>query len=195
MANTGDEVQMRAALASVVARALRDIDRGAACRPKPHETEKLLAAADVVTLVRTGVDYDYRGAVIDAHAPEMPTRFAKQLVQVLRGACAVGLERCEALQLALRCARDSMPPLRLAILEDVVANPHSRTRDIRARVNKPYTTVDRQLQALHILGVLDCEEVEIPDRERSSWYYSVNERIDSTAIAYTRKVNTQTLET
>jgi hypothetical protein len=198
MANTGDEVQMRKALARVVADALRQIDPRRACRPGPEETNALLAAADVVTLVRTGVDYDYRGAVIDNHDPEMPTRFAKQLVQVMRGACAVGLERSEALRLALRCARDSMPPLRLAILEDVAANPHSRTKDIRQRVNKPYTTVDRQLQALHILGALECEEVELPGRDghsKSSWYYSVSERIDPAVLASSRFVTTHTEDT
>ena len=80
----------------------------------------------------------------------MPTRFAKQLVHVLRGACAVGLDRTQALRLALRCARDSMRPLRLAILEDVAANPRTRTHDVRQRLNKPRNTVDRQLQALHM---------------------------------------------
>ena len=49
------------------------------------EMAVLLAAADLVTLARAGVDYDYQGNVIDAHAPEMPTRFAKQLAQVVYG--------------------------------------------------------------------------------------------------------------
>jgi hypothetical protein len=182
MANTGDELRMRAALAQVVAGVLSQVQPDAAIRPTPAETDQLLAAADVVTRCRTGVDYDYRGDVIDAHAPEMPTRLAKQLIQVLRGACAVGLPREQALQLALRCARDSMPPLRLAIVEDVAANPHTRCRDVRQRLNKPYNTVDRQLQALHMLGVLDCDEVEDASRHRSSWYYSVNSEINVRAI-------------
>ena len=37
-----------------------------------------------MTLCRTAVDYDYQGNPIDANAPEMPTRFAKQLVQIMR---------------------------------------------------------------------------------------------------------------
>ena len=57
------------------------------------EGERLLVAADLVTLARTGVDYDYKGDVIDAHAPEMPTRFMKQLVQVVRAAVAIGMDR------------------------------------------------------------------------------------------------------
>jgi hypothetical protein len=39
-------------------------------------------------VARTGVEPDYKGEVIDAHAPEMPTRFAKQLAQLVRGAHA-----------------------------------------------------------------------------------------------------------
>lgn len=75
--NTGHEVQMRAELAAAVATVV-----DAMTSPEPvtvAETDVLLAAADLVTLARTGVEYDYRGDVIDAHAPEMPTRFAKQL--------------------------------------------------------------------------------------------------------------------
>lgn len=118
------------------------------------------ASADVVTLARTGVDFDYRGDVIDAHAPEMPTRFVKQLYQLIRGATAIGLSRPDAMRLAIRCARDSMPPLRLAILDDVARFPGTLTRDVRKRLGKPRATVDRQLQALHMLGVLTCNEEE-----------------------------------
>jgi hypothetical protein len=182
MANIGDEVRMRETLADAVAQILTTVTRHAIIRPTPDETTQLLTVANVVTICRTGVDFDYRGAVIDCHAPEMPTRFAKQLLQVFRGACAVGMPRDQALALALRCARDSMPPLRLAILEDVAANPHARTKDIRQRLNKPSTTVDRQLQALHMLGALDCDEVEDATRQRSSWYYHVNHDLNIAAI-------------
>ena len=46
-----------------------------------------------MTLARTAVERDYRGDVIDAHAPEMPTRFAKQLAQMVRGGVAIGMDR------------------------------------------------------------------------------------------------------
>ena len=113
----------------------------------------------------------------------MPTRFAKQLVQVLRGACAIGLDRERALRLALRCARDSMPPLRLAILEDVAAHPGARTPDVRRRLNKPRNTVDRQLQALHMLGVLTCEELEQSGKQGTMWRYYVTEGINPSVLS------------
>jgi hypothetical protein len=53
----------------------------------------------VVTLARTGVEIDYRGDVIDSHAPEMPTRFAKQLTMLMRGGIAIGMPRIDALTL------------------------------------------------------------------------------------------------
>lgn len=182
--NTGDEEQMRAELAATVGRALRAVNPTDALTPTDEERDRLLAAADIVTLARTGVDYDYRGDVVDAHAPEMPTRFAKQLTQVMRGAAAIGLDRRAALRLAIRCARDSMSPLRLAILLDVAANPCTLVKDVRRRLDKPRATVDRQLQALHILNVLACDEEDGTHRGQAvtRWRYRLADGINITAL-------------
>jgi hypothetical protein len=179
--NTGQEEAMRKHLSETVAAVLARVTPTHAITVTEPECDRLIAAADVVTRCRTAVDFDYRGDVIDAHAPEMPTRFAKQLTQILRGAVATGLDREDALRLALRCARDSMPPIRLEILEDVAAHPHAPTTDIRQRLNKPRNTVDRQLQALHLLGVLDCDEVEVA-AGRSRWFYSVAADINPASL-------------
>jgi hypothetical protein len=183
--NTGHEERMRRELAEAAAGVLAGIDTSRVpAELTTEETEILIEAANIVTLVRTGVDFDYRGDVIDAHAPEMPTRFAKQLGQIVRGAIALGMDRRDSLALAIRCARDSMPPLRLAILDDVAANPGSPTKDVRKRLAKPRATIDRQLQALHILNVLDVDEEPIMhgDTERTIWRYTVSPSIDPRAI-------------
>ena len=181
--NTGSEDRMRRELATAAAGVL------AGMRTEPTvlsdaETDVLLSAADLVTLARTGVEYDYRGDVIDAHAPEMPTRFAKQLAQVVRGGVAIGIDRTATLRLAIRCARDSMPPLRLAIIDDVAKYPESSTQEIRKRLAKPRATVDRQLQALHMLGVLDCDEQEmhLAGKDVTRWYYRLSDGIEPTAL-------------
>jgi hypothetical protein len=139
-----------------------------------------------VTLARTGVEYDYRGDVIDAHAPEMPTRFAKQLTQIVRGAAAIGMHRANALRLAIRCARDSMPPLRLAIIDDLSAHPYSTPTEVRKRLGKPRATVDRQLQALHMLGVLTLDEAQVITRTK--WHYSLAADIDPSALVVPDKL-------
>jgi hypothetical protein len=161
-----------------------------------YEIGVLLAAADLVTLTRTGVEFDYQGRVIDAHAPEMPTRFAKQLTQVIRGGVAIGMGRADALRLAIRCARDSMPPLRLAIVDDLAANPPSALADVRRRIDKPRSTVDRQLQALHMLGVLDVDEVDeltLDGKSVTRWVYRLADGMDPDALnadKVTRNVGT-----
>jgi len=181
--NAGSERVMRAELADAVA----GVIAGMNLEPitvTDAETDVLIAAADLVTLARTAVEYDYRGDVIDAHAPEMPTRFAKQLTQIVRGAVAVGMNRGEALRLAIRCARDSMPPLRLAIIDDLAARPRSTSADVRKRVDKPRNTVDRQMQALHMLGVLTVDEVKYTAGadERTRWFYSLANGINPGAL-------------
>lgn len=179
--NTGQEKRMRTELAEAVSKVLVTMTAPIADL-SPQETETLLAAADLVTLARTGIEYDYRGDVIDAHAPEMPTRFAKQLAQVVRGGVAIGMDRAEALRLALRCARDSIPPLRLALLEDLATNPDSATSEVRKRLDKPRATVDRQLQALHMLGLLTCRDQQYTSTEKVKWYYTLAEGMDPNVL-------------
>jgi predicted transcriptional regulator len=148
------------------------------------QVDQILQAADIVTLARTGVEIDYRGDVIDAHAPEMPTRFARQLTQVLRGAQAIGMDASEAMELVIRCARDSMPPLRLAILEDIGKHPDSRIIDVRRRLQRPRATADRALQALHVLGLLTCreEEDQRDDGPRYVRHYSLSPTVKLTCL-------------
>jgi hypothetical protein len=141
---------MRQELASAVAGLIGAVNKGDYPLTE-NEEMRILRAADLVTLARTAVEVDYRGDVIDAHDPEMPTRFAKQLVQIMRGGVAIGMAREAALALVIRCARNSMPQLRLSILEDLAANLDSRIVDIRRRLQKPWTTIDRTLQGLHTL--------------------------------------------
>lgn len=183
ISNTGCEILMREELSEAVAGVMAGM-RKPTIVISPEETNLLLAAADIVTLSRTGVEYDYRGDVIDAHAPEMPTRFAKQLAQVVRGGVTIGMARPDALRLAIRCARDSMPPLRLMILDDVAANPGTTTAEVRKRLGKPRATVDRQLQALHMLNVLEVEEEssEWAGKPSTVWHYQISPGIDPDAL-------------
>lgn len=157
--NTGREIDMRNELAEAVAGLLMTVDPQKVITLNDADRDTVLAAANVTTLCRTACEYDYRGDPIEAHAPEMPTRFAKQLTQIIRGGVAMGMEIDAAKRLAIRCARDSMPPLRLAILEDVWAHPGSQPAEVRERLDQPWSTVKRQLQSLYLLKVLTCQEI------------------------------------
>jgi len=181
--NTGSESAMRDELATAVADVVGGVDSDGAIELTGAERDRLMAAADIVCLGRTAVEFDYRSNPEYAHAPEMPTRFAKQLAQVLRGAVAVGMCRGEALRLAIRCARDSMPPLRLAIVDYLAEHPMSSTAEVRKGIKLPRNTVDRQLQALHMLGLLSCHEEEI-GVERYRWRYLLADGVDPSALVF-----------
>jgi hypothetical protein len=195
--NTGQEDTMRDELAKLAAGVIAGIDTGSTV-PTEAETQAILSAADLVTLARTAVEFDYRGDVVDAHAPEAPTRFARQLTQLFRGAVAIGLERACALRLAIRCARDSVPPLRPEIIDDLARSPDSTATDVRRRLKKPRATVDRQLQALHILGVAVHNEIETSGafgKTQTPWYYTLADGIDPNVLdpdTVTRNITTHT---
>jgi hypothetical protein len=149
-------------------------------RPTSTETERLIKLADIVTWARSGVERDYRGDIADVHALEMPTRFGKQLAQLMRGAVAIGMAPSMAMRLATRCARDSIMPLRRTILLDVAAHPNTRPREVARRIVRPPMTVDRELQALHLLGALGRNEQDVMQsgRELTLLYYHLAPALD-----------------
>jgi hypothetical protein len=190
--NTADEATMRVEITVAVAALL------AAAKLDPRdakltedEEDDLVRLADVVTLARSAVETDFHGNVIDAHEPEMPTRFVKQLVLIFRGALSIGIERTKAFALVRRCARDSIPPLRLALLRDVGANDldDNTVTAIADRLAKPWSTIRRNLEALYVLRLLDrTEPPEKDDDEdgggsgKKGFRYSVASGADLNAL-------------
>jgi bifunctional DNA primase/polymerase-like protein len=177
--NAGQEAAMRAELAAAAgglvagaSLALHQLTR--------TETRQLIRLANIVTRTRSGVQRDYKGDIIDAHALEMPTRFAKQLTALVRGAVAIGMAPEAAMRLAARCARDSISPLRLAILFDVADHPDARPREVADRIVRPRMTALRELEALRGLKALVCdvEEVMQGGREVTLTYYNLAPALD-----------------
>jgi hypothetical protein len=75
----------------------------------------------------------------------------------------------------------------LAILLDVAANPATRPGDVRKRIDKPWMTVRREMEALHILGILKCDEEETDagdddKKEKRIWRYSLSANFDCTTL-------------
>lgn len=190
MRNVDAETDMRAELAKVVGELLYTVDAAAVVWLTEAEQDTLLEVADLVTRARTAVERDYSGNPLWAHALEMPTRFAKQLAQIVRGGIALGKQRDEAVRVALRCAADSVPPLRLAVLADVAAHARTPTADVVKRCQLPRSTVDRTLQELHLLGLLVVGE--IPHGQHSvRWAYSLAADVGAELVeAFTRNVST-----
>jgi len=121
------------------------------------------------------VERDYTGEPDFVHDPESPTRFAKQLLQVWRGAIAIGITLDHAMSLVARCAGDSVPPLRLSIVTDIFAHPGSTTRECASRVNMPPRTVARVLNELQCLNLLTTGS----DANRSGYLYYMHPQVDA----------------
>jgi hypothetical protein len=165
--NTGQEAVMRKELGDVAVRLL-------AGRVEPQllseaDLDMLLRVANTVTLCRSAVEFDYRGDLIEVHMPEAPTRCAKQLHQLVLGARALGMTSEASMRLAVRVGHDSMPPMRLAILEAVSRQKAvdrktpawlTQADIVRLLPDRPRTSVERQVDALHGLGVLAMTEEE-----------------------------------
>jgi IclR helix-turn-helix domain len=107
----------------------------------------------------------------------MPTRFLKQLVQLVRGARQVGLPPDRALGLALRCALDSIPPGRLQVCLDLLAHGRSKAGHVAARLGEPPATTARLLGALTALRVAHRDIVPEPSpfkgRDMDVSYYAL----------------------
>ena len=176
MANAGHEGEIRQEVAEEVAALLGM----APIEPPPlsvDEKDRLLAMANFVTQARTAVETDYRGDVITAHAFEMPTRFLKQLLQLVRGGRRVGMAADRAIALALRCAVDSIPPLRLQVCLDLLAEGRSKAGQVAGRLGEAPATTERVLSALASLRVVHREIVPEPSpfkgRDLDVSYYSL----------------------
>lgn len=74
----------------------------------------------------------------------------------------------DAMALGIRCARDCIPPIRLAVIEDLNQNGKSNIADVAKRLSKPRKTVKRGLESLSALGIC-VETAEL----RSSCSYSI----------------------
>jgi len=177
--NTGQEAKMRTELADAAGRLVTSASTDE-YQLTPAETKRLIKLANIVTWTRSGVERDYKGDMVDAHAQEMPTRFAKQLTMLVRGAVAIGMLPDAAMRLAARCARDSISPLRRAILFDVADHPDARPREVADRIARPRMTVLRELEALRMLNVLDCDIQEMMQggREVTLTYYNLALALD-----------------
>ena len=117
----------------------------------------MLAAANLDAHARTSVETDYQGDVVartrDAH------QFAEQLRQVVQ-AVAIRIAARTGCGFALRSAPDSVPPLRLEVLN--WRAPGASTLDVRGP--EPRRPPSIRVQALHVLGLVTRVEFQRPKR-------------------------------
>ncbi len=177
---TSQEKPMRAALREAVAGLIAGMDPDRISALTDTETGVLLGLADVAARCRTAVERDGHQKPEWAHALEAPTRLAKYLWQLVRGAVAIGVDRDDAMRLAARVAADCMPPLRKRTLLDVRTHPRTTVAQTASRLQLPWSTVDRAMQELHLLGAVVAHKDD-PDSNKG-WRYTCADAIDQAAL-------------
>ena len=188
LAHMGRETAMRAELAAATAGLLTHL------AGSPHDTEPvadgLIGLASLVALARSPVHRDWGGEVELVGDPEAPTRIIKQLGQIWRACGVLGLGGPESWEVVTRCALDSIPKLRGAVIRYLTGlDKPADTTTIRTALAHPKRTVLRALEDLtahHVVtrtsaGQGHADRWELSDRARSwiTWIEGVPETLKS----------------
>lgn len=175
--NTGKESVMREEMGAAVEAVIAGMDRAAA-EIDVETLDSLDALADVVTQIRTTVEFDQMSRNASAaHAPEVGTRFGKMLVQIVRGGLSIGMTSEEALALAQRVGRDSTQQVRVECLQALAEHGPQTTHGVSTLLNKPNGTIDRALQALQLLGLIQHRQGDalFDGTRQGAWVWSLSE--------------------
>jgi hypothetical protein len=150
----GDEEAMRKALGDATAGLLGHLTG------TPHPVSKqaragLIGLANLVSQSRSPVHRDYKGEIELVGDSEAPTRIIKQLGQLWRACGVLGLGQPESWEVVRRCALDSIPKLRGAVIRYLGGQgATASTTTVGNGVNHPTRTVRRALEDLTAHGVV-----------------------------------------
>jgi hypothetical protein len=151
----GRESTMRAELAAATAGLLTHLPG------RPHEIsgevrDGLIGLASLVSQARSPVHRDYKGEIELVGDAEAPTRIIKQLGQIWRACGLLGLGQDSSWEVVRRCALDSIPKLRGAVIRYLAQlDAQADTTTIGTGVVHPTRTVRRALEDLAAHGVLN----------------------------------------
>lgn len=161
LSHAGKERQMRKELAAAVHQLFEHVTT----MPREltaAESEHLVALATLVVRARSAVERDNYSREIElVPEPEAPTRLIVALDRMLAGLDAIGCDRTQAWKVVHKCALDSIPALRLAVLY-ALADGQADTNDISGKVRHPASTTRRALEDLVAHNLVEQERQEPP---------------------------------
>lgn len=156
LGHSGHEKQMRRELAESVEAMLNDADQDA----RPLEEADIARLVDLATLAvraRSAVERDgYTREIELVPGPEAPTRLIIVLDRILAGLDVLGVRREDAWRVVTKCALDSIPALRLAVLY-ALHEGQADTNNVSGKVRHPAQTTRRALEDLVAHGLVEVE--------------------------------------
>lgn len=153
------EKQMRTELRNAMAKFLDQFWEGDIPNLTDDARVELVRLATKTAWLRSSVSRDSGGNrdILMTPSLEAPTRVAKQLRQLWRGATIMGHE--DPLAFVRRVARDSTRPTdRLTVAEFVAKSGRASSTEIRKHLGLPHMTGRRLIEDLEALGVVEVVE-------------------------------------
>lgn len=117
----------------------------------------LVTLADFTTQCRSAVERDgYRREIELIHGAELPARLVKALAHLHEGFRVIGVSASRARQLLAKIALDSIPKVRLLLIEKLAAaRVDMLTKDLASSIGYPTTTTLRALEDLMAQHVVE----------------------------------------
>lgn len=159
MKHAGKERQMRGELAQVAAEILDGL-----AEPQPlsdDEMDYLIDLAAFVVRARSAVERDgYSREIELVSEPEAPGRLIIVLARLLQGLDAIGCDRPTAFEVTTKAAMDSIPALRMTVLDALLEHGQLDTNQAAAAARHPSTTTRRALEDLVAHHLVDMQRQE-----------------------------------
>lgn len=110
----------------------------------------LITLSDFATRCRSAVERDgYRREIELIHSMEAPARLAKALAHLHEGFRVIGVPTTRAKQLLAKIALDSVPKIRVLLIETLAADTQAKlTKDLASAIGYPTETTRRALEDL-----------------------------------------------
>jgi putative DNA primase/helicase len=169
----GREQELREHIVTLVATFLAQFRNVGRLELPERFTEPIITLSDIVTRARSGVARDRQTRdILYLPEPEVPTRFAKQIAQLMAAAIRIGVSEAEAWRLARKVGWDSVPAVRSAVIHLLARQEGAplKLADLETKTGLPKTTVTRVVEDLVVLGLADRQKESSADN--AAWLIS-----------------------
>jgi hypothetical protein len=155
--HAGREAEMRRELSAAVQTLF---DENPLQDPSPlsdEETDRLLLFSTFVVRARSAIERDgYTRDIELIPQAEAPTRLIVVLARLLDGMDSIGVPREVAWRVVSKVALDSIPAIRLSVLELLQGVEQTTTSDVAEELGYPSPTARRALEDLTAHGLIAC---------------------------------------
>jgi hypothetical protein len=153
LAMRGRESQIRAELREAMTSFVDGVDPPGG-ELAPDVISEIVRVSRYATQGRTGVERDgYSREIVVVPELEVPTRFAKAVASLAAALIAMGYTEGDAIEVVARVGRDSIPQVRVLVLEQIGADPVP-TADIAGATNLPISTARVVAEDLTVIGLM-----------------------------------------